>query len=180
MAGRRPGRCVLRPGPSRSSPPPRAAATSCPAREAAREPSAIPSGAWQQPSRPRLPATCSWWQPGSTREPGRSSGAARPASRSSGAARARAPPSSTPRGTGARPGQGISASGSHDVWFEGLTIQNAIHGAVFHDAARIVVRHCHIRRVDYGITATRNYSGPQKVDHSGHLHLLRLFPSQPP
>ena len=24
------------------------------------------------------------------------------------------------------------------------------------------------------------YSGPQKVDHSGHLHLLRLFPSQPP
>lgn len=23
------------------------------------------------------------------------------------------------------------------------------------------------------------YSGPQKVDHSGHLHLLRLFPSQP-
>src|SRR5512135_3657893 len=24
------------------------------------------------------------------------------------------------------------------------------------------------------------YSGPQKVDHSGHLHLLRLSPSQPP
>ena len=24
-----------------------------------------------------------------------------------------------------------------------------------------------------------DYSGPQKVDHSGHLHLLRLFPSQP-
>ena len=24
------------------------------------------------------------------------------------------------------------------------------------------------------------YSGPQKVDHSGYLHLLRLFPSQPP
>jgi hypothetical protein len=23
------------------------------------------------------------------------------------------------------------------------------------------------------------YSGPQKVDHSGHVHLLRLFPSQP-
>ena len=23
------------------------------------------------------------------------------------------------------------------------------------------------------------YSGPQKVDHSGHLHLLRLSPSQP-
>jgi hypothetical protein len=25
-----------------------------------------------------------------------------------------------------------------------------------------------------------DYSGPQKVDHSGHLYLLRLFPSQPP
>ena len=49
-----------------------------------------------------------------------------------------------------RPGQGISASGSHDVWFEGLTIQNAIHGAVFHDAARIVVRHCPIRYVYLG------------------------------
>ncbi len=24
-----------------------------------------------------------------------------------------------------------------------------------------------------------SYSGPQKVDHSGHLHLLRLFPLQP-
>ena len=24
------------------------------------------------------------------------------------------------------------------------------------------------------------YSGPQKVDHSGHLHLLRLFAPQPP
>ena len=63
-----------------------------------------------------------------------------------------------------RPGQGISASGSHDVCFEGLTIQNAIHGAVFHDAARIVVQHCHIRRVDYGITATRNTQGTA-ADH---------------
>jgi hypothetical protein len=24
------------------------------------------------------------------------------------------------------------------------------------------------------------YSGPQKMDHSGHLHLLKLFPFQPP
>ncbi len=29
-------------------------------------------------------------------------------------------------------------------------------------------------------TMSELYSGPQKVDHSGHLHLLRLFPSQPP
>jgi hypothetical protein len=26
----------------------------------------------------------------------------------------------------------------------------------------------------------QEYSGPQMVDHSSHLHLLRLFPSQPP
>ena len=35
-----------------------------------------------------------------------------------------------------RPGQGIAASGTHDVWFEDLTIQGAVHGAVFHDSAR--------------------------------------------
>ncbi len=28
--------------------------------------------------------------------------------------------------------------------------------------------------------AHERYSGPQKVDHSGHLHLLELFPFQPP
>jgi hypothetical protein len=55
-----------------------------------------------------------------------------------------------------RPGQGIAASGTHDVWFEDLTIRNAVHGAVFHDAARIVFRRCHIHHVDYGLTATRN------------------------
>jgi hypothetical protein len=71
-----------------------------------------------------------------------------------------------------RPGQGISASGSHDVWFEGHTIQNAIHGAVFHDAARIVVRHCHIRRVAYGLTATRNTQGTAAdhfIDHTARV-----------
>ena len=31
-----------------------------------------------------------------------------------------------------------------------------------------------------GRVVTGPYSGPQKVDHSGYLHLLRLFPSQPP
>src|SRR5271166_1695511 len=166
MAGRRPGRCVLRPGLSRPSPPSRAAATSCPAREAAREPSAIPSGAWQPPRRPRLPATCSclvgagvyegtWTinRSGAPGQPivwrGQSAGTAIIDTQGHG---------------DTRPSQGISASGSHDVWFEGLTIQNAIHGAVFHDAARIVVRYCHIRRVDYGITATRNTQGTA-ADH---------------
>ena len=30
------------------------------------------------------------------------------------------------------------------------------------------------------LRSIEEYSGPQKVDHSGYLHLLRLFPSQPP
>jgi len=55
-----------------------------------------------------------------------------------------------------RPGQAIAASGSHDVWFEDLTIRNAINGVVFHDSARIVVRRCHIDHIDYGLTATRD------------------------
>ncbi len=63
-----------------------------------------------------------------------------------------------------RPGQGISASGSHDVWFEDLTIQNATYGIVFHDAARIVVRRCHVHHVEYGLTATRNTQGTS-TDH---------------
>ena len=55
-----------------------------------------------------------------------------------------------------RPGQGISASGSHDVWFENLTIRNAVYGVVFHDSAHVVIRRCHIDHVDYGLTATRD------------------------
>ena len=57
---------------------------------------------------------------------------------------------------GERPGQAIAASGSHDVWFENLTIRNATYGAVFHDSARIVFRRCHIHNVEYGLTATRD------------------------
>jgi hypothetical protein len=55
-----------------------------------------------------------------------------------------------------RPSQAIAASGSHDVWFEDLTIRNAIYALVFHDSARIVIRHCHILHVDYGLTAIRD------------------------
>ena len=45
-----------------------------------------------------------------------------------------------------RPPHAIEASGTHDVWFEDLTVRNALHGVTFHDAARIVVRRCHIRQ----------------------------------
>ena len=55
-----------------------------------------------------------------------------------------------------RPGQAIAASGSHDVWFEDLTVRNATNGVVFHDSARIVIRRCHVHHVDYGLTATRD------------------------
>jgi hypothetical protein len=63
-----------------------------------------------------------------------------------------------------RPTHAIEASGVHDVWFEGLTIQNAHHGLTFHDAARIVIRRCHVLQVDYGLNATRNSQGTAQ-DH---------------
>ncbi len=34
-----------------------------------------------------------------------------------------------------------------------------------------------LRRINQNVPGDL-YSGPQKVDHSGHVHLLRLFPSQ--
>jgi hypothetical protein len=58
-----------------------------------------------------------------------------------------------------RPAHAIEASGTHDVWFEDLVIQNALHGVTIHDAARVVVRRCHIRQVDYGINAARDSRG---------------------
>ena len=60
---------------------------------------------------------------------------------------------------GSRGERAISASGVHDVWFEGLTIRQANYGMVLHDSARIVVRRCRIVDVDYGITCTRNTDG---------------------
>lgn len=55
-----------------------------------------------------------------------------------------------------RPGRGVSASGIHDVWFEGLTIRNADYALVGHDSARLVIRRCHMHDVEFGITFTRN------------------------
>lgn len=60
---------------------------------------------------------------------------------------------------GKRTARVVSASGAHDVWFENLTIKDADYGIVAHDAARIVVRGCHISGVDYGLAATRNSKG---------------------
>ncbi len=58
-----------------------------------------------------------------------------------------------------RPPHAIEASGTHDVWFEDLTVRNALHGVTFHDAARIVVRRCLVRQVVFGMLAVRNAQG---------------------
>lgn len=55
--------------------------------------------------------------------------------------------------------RGISATGISDVWFEGLTIRNAQWGIVMNEGARMVVRRCHIKDVEYGMTATSNSTG---------------------
>src|SRR4029077_3844902 len=63
-----------------------------------------------------------------------------------------------------RPADAIEVSGMHDVWLEDLTIQSAMHGVTFHDSARIVIRRCHIQKVDYGLNAARNTQGTAQ-DH---------------
>src|SRR5439155_25574049 len=55
-----------------------------------------------------------------------------------------------------RPGRGIDVSGTHDVWLEDLSIRSADYGIVPHDAARLVVRRCSIKDVEFGLTGTRN------------------------
>ena len=55
-----------------------------------------------------------------------------------------------------RPERVVSANGVRNVWFENLTLRNGNHGLVAHDAARIVIRGCHIHGVEYGITCTSN------------------------
>jgi hypothetical protein len=50
----------------------------------------------------------------------------------------------------------ISADDVHDVWFENLTLQNGGKGLAGNGSARLVVRHCHIHNVEYGIFAIRN------------------------
>jgi hypothetical protein len=60
---------------------------------------------------------------------------------------------------GKRAARVVSASDAHDVWFENLTIKDGDYGIVAHDAARLVLRGCHITGVDYGLAATRDSKG---------------------
>jgi len=50
----------------------------------------------------------------------------------------------------------IQATGLSDLWFENLTIRNATNGIVGHEAARLVVRRCHLHHVDFGVNSTKN------------------------
>jgi len=47
----------------------------------------------------------------------------------------------------------------HDVWFENLTIRNALKGVTAGNSARIVLRRCRIRDVTYGFFCTVNERG---------------------
>lgn len=49
--------------------------------------------------------------------------------------------------------QVIDAPGLHDVFFEGLIVQNATWGIAVNGGANLVVRRCTIRDVDYGFVA---------------------------
>ena len=57
-------------------------------------------------------------------------------------------------GAAKRPERGVSAAGVRDVWFEGLGVRDVEYGVVAHGSERIVVRRCHIFRVDYGFACT--------------------------
>src|SRR5262249_53191306 len=57
---------------------------------------------------------------------------------------------------GKRGERAVSASDTHDVWFEQLTIRNGAYGLVGHESARLVIRRCHIYGVDNGIVVGRN------------------------
>ncbi len=57
----------------------------------------------------------------------------------------------------------ISASGLHDVFFENLALQNAKYGIAVNEGARITVRRCTIRDVDYGFVAQRNGDRQQRI-----------------
>ncbi len=144
--------------------------TSCQDPAGARERPLTLSVDWPLPARPRLPAICSCCIPASTKGPGSSTGAARRQNRSCGAGwQTTAAALVVIDGQGAspsRPAHAIEVSGTHDVWIEDLTIQNAMHGVTFHDSARIVVRRCHIQKVEYGMNAASNTQGTLKITSS--------------
>jgi hypothetical protein len=53
-------------------------------------------------------------------------------------------------------GNVITANDAHDVWFEKLSVRNSEWGIAAKDAQNIVIRRCHIYKVNEGITAAGN------------------------
>lgn len=53
----------------------------------------------------------------------------------------------------------VIAGDVHDVWFENLTIRNALKGVSAGNSSRIVMRGCRIRDVSYGLVCTVNERG---------------------
>lgn len=53
----------------------------------------------------------------------------------------------------------IIAAGVHDVWFENLTIRNALKAVSANNSSRIVLRGCRIRDVSYGLVCALNDRG---------------------
>ncbi len=56
-------------------------------------------------------------------------------------------------------GAAIDAMGTHDVWFEKLSIRNANYAVRLHESSRIVVRRCHISGCICGVVADVNKTG---------------------
>lgn len=56
-------------------------------------------------------------------------------------------------------GNGIVAAGVRDVWFEGLTVRNAVKALAAPNSSRLVVRRCRFLDVTYGVFATVNDAG---------------------
>src|SRR5271157_4958693 len=56
----------------------------------------------------------------------------------------------------------------------GVLLIAASYGTTFWPVLLLMLLYCTLYFPTVSLT---HYSGPPKVDHSGHLHLLRLFPS---
>ena len=53
----------------------------------------------------------------------------------------------------------VVAANLHDVWFEGLSIRNALKALTLSNSSRIVVRRCRFSAVTFGVVSTVNEKG---------------------
>jgi hypothetical protein len=62
------------------------------------------------------------------------------------------------------PERGISMSGIHDVWLEGLSVRNAVFAIVNHEGQRTVIRRVRVSRSQYGFVANRHSTKTPVLD----------------